>query len=147
LLQQAYHHLRPGGYYEALEFPIWAWSDDGTLKEDSVYMDFLQNINEASRRSGRDLDIAPRLKDWMITAGFEDVTERIYFLPLGPWPKDKKLKEVGKWQYIQGPESVEAYGLRLYTQALGWGSNEAKIHIALVRQQLRDRSIHAYGKL
>lgn len=68
-------------------------------------------------------------------------------VPLGPWPKDPKLKEVGNWEYILAPESVEAYGLRLYTQVLGWSSDEAKIHHALVRQQLCDRTVHAYVKL
>ncbi|KAL1987703.1 hypothetical protein VTN96DRAFT_2543 [Rasamsonia emersonii] len=147
LLQQALEHLRPGGYFEAVEHTAWAWSDDGTLKDDSPYMQYIRWLNEASEKSGRRINIAPELKQWMIDAGFEDVTEKVYMVPLGPWPKDPKLKEVGKWEYILAPESVEAYGLRLYTQVLGWSSDEAKIHHALVRQQLRDRTVHAYVKL
>lgn len=110
-------------------------------------MQYIRWLNEASEKSGRRINIAPELKQWMIDAGFEDVTEKVYMVPLGPWPKDPKLKEVGKWEYILAPESVEAYGLRLYTQVLGWSSDEAKIHHALVRQQLRDRTVHAYVKL
>jgi hypothetical protein len=147
LIQQTYKHLRPGGYFEAAEFPIWAWSDDGTLRDDSPYMEYLRYLNEAGDRSGRPMNIASELKDWMEEAGFEDVVQKVYFTPLGPWPKDPILKELGKWEYVQCQDAVEAYGLRLYTQVLGWGSDEAKIHQALVKEQLRDRSLHAYGKM
>jgi hypothetical protein len=140
-------HLKPEGYFELLEWDGWAWSDDDTLKDDSPYMQYLTWLNEASVESGRKLNVAPELKQWMIDAGFEDVVEKVYMTPLGPWPKDRKLKEIGKWQYILAPDSVEAYGLRLYTQVLGWSSDEAKIHHALVKQQIRDKSLHAYAKV
>ncbi|KAE8382666.1 S-adenosyl-L-methionine-dependent methyltransferase [Aspergillus bertholletiae] len=147
LMKKAYDHLKPNGYFECAEFAIDAFSDDGTLKEDSPYREYINNLNKAGEMTGRPMNIATSLKTWMKDAGFEGVVETVYVIPYGPWPKDQKLKELGKWQYAQAPEGVEAYGLRLYTQVLGWSESEAKLHQALVKKQLSDRSLHIYGKL
>lgn len=93
------------------------------------------------------MKIAPNLKDWIKETGFEDVTESVYVLPLGPWPKDPKLKELGRWAYVRNPDAVDAYGLHVYTQVLGWEPDAAKIHLALVKEQLRDKSLHGYSKV
>jgi hypothetical protein len=146
-MQQAFKHLKPDGYFEVVEHTMWAWSDDGTLKDDSPYMQYMRLLNTASEDAGRTLNVAAELKQWVIDAGFDNVTEKVYFVPLGPWTRDKKLKEIGKWEYLLVPDSVEAYALRLYTQVLGWSSDEARIQYALVNQQLRDKSIHAYVKV
>lgn len=129
------------------EGSIWAWSDDGSLKPDSPYMQYLEHLDKAGRISGRELNVYNRLKQWMIDAGFEDVEETVYLAPLAPWAKDKKLKELGKYYAAMAQDAVEAYGLRLYTQVLGWDTEKAQVHHALVKRQLRDRSVHAYTKL
>ncbi|OGM50929.1 UMTA methyltransferase family protein [Aspergillus bombycis] len=147
LMKQAYDHLKPNGYFECAEFVIDAFSDDGTFKQESPYREYIDNLNEAGEITGRPMNVATSLQAWMKKTGFKGVTEAVYALPYGLWPKDPHLKEIGKWQYAQAPEGVEAYGLRLYTQVLGWPESEAKLHQALVKQQLRDRSLHIYGKL
>jgi hypothetical protein len=146
-MKQALKHLKPGGYFEALEPTFWAWSGDGSLKDDSPYMQYLRHLNEAAEKTGRKLNVAAELMGWMKEAGFEDVTQQIFIIPLGPWAKDPAMKELGKWEYILIPESVEAYGLRLYTQILEWTLDEAKIHLAQVKDQLLSRSLHAYSKM
>lgn len=147
LIKQAYDHLKPGGYFEAKDFAVSAWSSDNTLKEDSEYMKYLNNLHAAGDKTGKKMNIAPELKGLIKKAGFEDVTEKVYLIPLGPWPKDQKLKELGKWVSVSTQDAVEAYGLRLYTQVLGWSPDPARIHFALVKAQLRRPSVHAYTKL
>lgn len=93
------------------------------------------------------MNVAPELRRWITDAGFEDVTEVVYVVPLGPWPKDPQLKELGKWESVAAPEAVEAYGLRLFTQILGWSSAEARTLQERVKKQLRERSVHAYTKV
>ena len=146
-MKQAFHHIKPGGYIELMEPSIWAWSSDGSLKDDSPYMQYLRYLIEASEKTGRKLDVAAELAQWMEDAGFEDVKEDVRIIPLGPWPKDPALKELGKWEAILAPESVEAYGLRLYTQVLGWPLDEAKIHQTKVKEQLASRAVHAFSKM
>lgn len=147
LLRQSFKHTKPGGYFEIQEFAVRAWSDDGTLKEDSPYAQYLKCLDEAGKKVGKELNIYDRLKQWVIDAGYTDVVEKVYILPLAPWPKDPTLKELGRWQAIGAQDAVEAYGLRLYTQVLGWSAEEAKVHYEMVKEQLRDRKVHAYTKM
>lgn len=96
--------------------------------------------------SGREVNVFYKLKDWLFEAGFEDVTQHTYFLPYSPWPRDPYLKEIGKYQAVMVQQAVESYGLRLCTQVLGWGADTTRIFQAMVKQQLRDRSLHSYVK-
>ena len=40
------------------------------------------------------------MKDGMIKAGFAGVTTHYFKLPIGPWPRDKNLKYVGRYQRL-----------------------------------------------
>jgi hypothetical protein len=46
---------------------------------------------KATEVSGREGCPGPKLKGLIKEAGFENVTEEIFPLPIGMWPKDKKL--------------------------------------------------------
>lgn len=150
LMRQAYDHLKPHGYLEIAEFPIEAWSNDGSMtEENSHYLQYLKNLRLAGEKSGKLMDygVITKFKQWMEEVGFEDVVEKVYVVPAGPWPKDPKLKELGRWMYAEGQLAVDSYGLRPYTQVLGWGQDEAMIHLALVKQELRNRSMRFYCEL
>lgn len=66
-------------------------------------------------------------------------------IPWGPWAKDPHLKEIGRFQYYNAIESVDSYGLALMTRAAGYTEEEAKIFLAIVKNQLRSKSLHAYN--
>ncbi|KAJ5670059.1 uncharacterized protein N7477_005422 [Penicillium maclennaniae] len=143
-IRRIYDHVKPGGYFESHESAVWAWSDDGSLKQDSALMEWQQAINVAGTKTGRELNIYHKLKGWMIEAGFEDVSLSVYVLPFSPWPRDPHLKALGKYQAVQLQQAIDSYSLRLYTQVLGWSPDMAKIHNAVVKQELRDKKLHAY---
>ncbi|KAJ5389062.1 uncharacterized protein N7496_000130 [Penicillium cataractarum] len=143
-IRRIYDHVKPGGYFESHESAVWARSDDGSLKQDCAIMEWQQAVNYASDKIGRELNIYHKLKDWMVAAGFEDVKLSVYVLPFSPWPKDPYLKALGKYQAVQLQQAIDSYSLRLYTQVLGWGEDAAKIHNAVVKQELRNKRLHAY---
>lgn len=143
-ISRIYDHIKPGGYFESHESAVWARSDDGSLKQNCALMEWQQAVNFAGDKIGRELNIYHKLKDWMIAAGFEDVKLSVYALPFSPWPRDPHLKALGKYQAVQLQQAIDSYSLRLYTQVLGWGSDAAKIHNAVVKQELRDKRLHAY---
>ncbi|QQK47216.1 UMTA methyltransferase family protein [Penicillium digitatum] len=143
-IRRIYDHVKPGGYFESHESAVWARSDDGSLKQGSALMEWQKAINFAGDKSGRELNIYHKLKDWMLAAGFEDVSLTVYTLPFSPWPRDPHLKALGKYQAVQLQQAIDSYSLRLYTQVLGWGSDVAKIHNAMVKRELRDKRLHAY---
>ncbi|KAJ5461204.1 uncharacterized protein N7458_002756 [Penicillium daleae] len=146
LLRRCYDALKPGSYSELHESAFWAYSDDGTCPDDSPLNQYLSALITASAASGKPYNIQAFLKGWLIDAGFEDVTQLTYFLPYSPWPKDPYLKELGKYQQVMSQQAVEAYGLRLCTQVLGWGVDVSKIFQAQCRKQIGDRNVHAYVK-
>ena len=63
------------------------------------YMDFPEEWAnrqlDACTKLGIDISAAAKYKQWMIDAGFENVTELRYKWPIGPWPKDPKQKKLG----------------------------------------------------
>ncbi|KAJ5087970.1 hypothetical protein N7456_011586 [Penicillium angulare] len=145
-VQNIYDRVKPGGYFEIQESAVWAWSDDGSLTADSPLFQYVQALDTAGRATGRELNIYYKLPELLSAAGFEDVTQFTYLLPYSPWPRDPYLKEIGKYQALQVNQAVEAYGLRLCTQVLGWGEDPSKIFQAMVKKQLRETSLHAYVK-
>lgn len=145
-LRRVYDHLKPGAYFEIQESAVWAWSDDGTLKDDSPLMEYLRALSTATLMTGRVMNVYHKMKDWMLDAGFEDVQRFVYILPYSPWPRDPYLKELGKWQAVHVQQAVTSYGLRLCTQVLEWGVEPSTIFQAVVKSQLRDRNMHAYTK-
>ena len=65
-------------------------------------------------------------------------------VPIGPWPKDPKLKEIGGVQYFQELQAVDSYTSGIFTQVLGWEETEIQVFIAKVKAELKDPSIHLY---
>lgn len=53
-------------------------------------------VLEGTVKFGRDCDAAKNYSAWLAEAGFTDVVELRYKWPQNRWPKDRKLKELGK---------------------------------------------------
>ncbi|WYZ35903.1 hypothetical protein EsH8_X_000550 [Colletotrichum jinshuiense] len=144
ILTQAYDHLEPGGYLE-IQDSLWPpVCDDGTFKEDTAFYKWSHLIVEACNKIGRPIDKTNQLPRMMETAGFEDIqTTRIRF-PASPWPKDKKLTELGSWNQEQLLPGLEALTLGLFTRVLDWSKEETMVFCASVREDLKDTNTHAY---
>ena len=50
-----------------------------------------QMVIHACRSIGREPCPGPRLNRWMQDAGFVNITERVWKLPLGPWAKGQRM--------------------------------------------------------
>ena len=77
-------------------------------------------------------------------AGFVDCKVLEFKLPIGPWPKQKRLRDAGLLQLSAMLEGIEGLSLRLYTYYAGWSLDELKVLLAKVRTELRDPACHAY---
>lgn len=130
LYTQALHHLQPGGYIEQLETAILLKSDGGS-SNDTTISEFQHLGLESSNKFGKSLNIAEEMKTGMITAGFVDVTEHRFKLPIGPWPKDKHLKTLGRYQRLVWEESVEMWSMMLLTKVLGASVYTTQIELQL----------------
>lgn len=64
--------------------------------------------------------------------------------PIGPWAKDKKLKEIGRFYKINMKESAESFTIGLFTTRLGYTLEEAQDMIHKVRAEFSDPSLHLW---
>ena len=78
LLRQAYTHLKPGGWFEAQEFETLVLSDDGTHTRATNVLAWQDQLNQASKKFGKPVNVAPRLSGWMEDAGFVNVADDVY---------------------------------------------------------------------
>lgn len=120
LYTQALEHLQPGGYIEQVETGVVHKSDDGSL-ENTTLNDAGVLALDASFKFGKSLNTVEEMKDGMIKAGFIDVTERFFKLPIGPWPKDQRLKALGRYQRLVWDESIEMWMMMFLTKVMGVG--------------------------
>lgn len=81
---------------------------------------------------------------WFERAGFVDIRQVILKSPTNPWPKDRKLREVGKFQLLAHLEGLEGVSLGALTRAKAWKAEEVKVLIAKVRPELMDKNIHSF---
>lgn len=94
-------------------------SDDGTVTEDTVLAQSGPTFIEAGKRMGKSMTIVDDMKGYLIHAGFEDVHEFKYRWPVGPWCKDPKLKELGRWNRLHLTMSLEGYVMAMLTRIMG----------------------------
>lgn len=96
---------------ESLEMDIQFRSDDGTVQPGDVVSEWSRIFIGAGEKMGRTFKIAERSKKLIQEAGFVDVVEKKYKLPVGGWPKDAKLKEIGRWNLLFLTEGLEGMSL------------------------------------
>ncbi|KHN94348.1 uncharacterized protein MAM_07777 [Metarhizium album ARSEF 1941] len=143
LLGRCFKHLKPGGKVEISEGRADFFCDDGSLAEDTATHRWLSEFRRLAAPLG--FDIAPQLPDMLRDAGFADVAYAQKVVPLGTWPKNPALKEIGRWFRVQFLDmALEAYSLALFTRLGGWSNDEAQVLFAMVRNELKTSRIHLY---
>ncbi|KAG0647365.1 Velvet complex subunit LAE1 [Hyphodiscus hymeniophilus] len=146
LVQQAYQHTKPGGWCEFKDFDLNIKATDGSLPEDTALVKYHTLLIGAVNTIGRTHAPGPKLKGWVEAAGYENVHEEVSAVPLGTWPKDKRYKEIGLWNFVCLEEGLEGISLRLFTAVLGWKVEDVEVLIEQVRKELKElkkRGIHA----
>ncbi|KAF4345486.1 methyltransferase [Fusarium beomiforme] len=144
IADQAFQTLRPGGWFESQEYDATIMSDDGSLPLNGHLATWFREINEASELMGRPTDVAAHVREAYVQAGFVDVQERIFKMPMNGWPKDERLKELGRmWErnFLMG---LSGFSFTLFNRV--YERTPAQIEVALVdvRRELIDTRIHAY---
>ncbi|KAL5337989.1 S-adenosyl-L-methionine-dependent methyltransferase [Aspergillus crustosus] len=144
---EAFRNLKPGGYFEIASIDVNTYSDDDTHLRAKCLLESIVNMHEASKKFGKDMDTTATWKGRLERAGFINVHEETYKLPQSPWPKDPKLKELGRYHQVNMFEAISPYCYALFTRQLGWQRPEIEALVAGIRKELRDTSIHLYSKV
>ncbi|KAI4256934.1 MAG: hypothetical protein L6R42_005948 [Xanthoria sp. 1 TBL-2021] len=143
LNRQCFEHTRPGGWVEFIDLDLTWTSPDGSLQESHASKKFNNEFIKASREASIEPCPGLYLEGWMKDAGFKDVKAEKFVWPVGTWPKDKHLKEVGAWNYLQIMEGLEAFTYALFTRNLGMSKAEVEVICANIRKEIKNPAMHA----
>jgi len=83
----------------------------------------------------------------MEEAGFVDVEEHILKLPVGPWPRDPRLKRVGLFEMVNMTEGIQGLTIMLFTRCLQWTPTQVELFLMDVRNDAKNKNIHSYYHL
>ncbi|KAH6987130.1 S-adenosyl-L-methionine-dependent methyltransferase [Ilyonectria destructans] len=147
LFKQAYRCLKPGGYIESYEGSPNIGSDDGTVTKTSAMGQWGEIFVEGGRKLGRSFSLLEdgEQRRGIEAAGFVDIEESNFKVPIGTWSQDPVLKEAG--QYFQAAILQDIEGTLLFiAHLLGWSKEEIGLFGAHYRREIRSKSIHAYFK-
>lgn len=123
------------------------YSDDGTLKQVHCLWGWGDMFIRCSERAGCSLRTHETMRHAIEKAGFVDIHEEKYKIPIGPWAKDKQLKEAGYLQYLHWNAAMEGWAMWLLThhgEPKPWSEDEVQVFLAKVRKELKSPKIHAY---
>ncbi|KAK3322661.1 S-adenosyl-L-methionine-dependent methyltransferase [Apodospora peruviana] len=144
LIRQSYNHLKPGAYLQLSGSVPDFRSDDGTLPEQSAYVEMGKIYFDMSERVGASGKEPMNWKRYLQEAGFEDVVERVYKIPTNPWPKDPRLKRIGAFELEHFREGIANVFARGYTDILGGDPVYFQVLLAKARQEVADRGMHSW---
>ena len=151
LIRTTRRYLRPGtGWLECQELHPQPVSDDNTIPEDWGLKIWEENLEYASTQCAdpaRPVRIAPDLKTWMEKAGYVDIHEHISKIPLGAWPKDKRLKRIGGCWLNNWMSGLQGFTYKLFSSdGLKWSREEIEVMLADVRKAAAMKEVHSYQR-
>lgn len=74
---------------------------------------------ECGDKFGKSFKIAEESKELMEQAGFVNVSRHTFKWPIGTWPMDKKMKEIGAYNRLGWDEGINGWAMFLFTNLLG----------------------------
>ncbi|CBX98131.1 hypothetical protein IAQ61_010233 [Plenodomus lingam] len=147
IIQKGFNNLDPGGWMESQEIYPKVYCDDNTMPPDFELLEWTKTQDMAAMRLGMPLRIANKLKNWYEQAGFVEVKQEIFCIPINSWPRDARHKLLGKFQHWNMVAGVHAWTVEYFVRALGWTPAEVEVYLAHLRKSIGDKSVHAYYKV
>ncbi|KAJ3544314.1 hypothetical protein NM208_g3117 [Fusarium decemcellulare] len=114
--QQAFKTCKEGGWVESHEASATMQSDDGSVPEDSAMREWGRFFIEGGKR----------------------------WIPIGGWPQDPKMKEIGEFVLAALEHDIEGYVSYMANQLLGWTMQEVRVYCDQLRRELRSGKHHPY---
>ena len=109
LYKETYDALKPGGWVEIVDMGCLTYCDDDTVKDDSALVTWGKLIHEAFHRLGKPfLDIDQHAKI-LEEQGFINIQSHVVKRPSNDWPKDPKMKEIGRVRTMPDPHLLPLF--------------------------------------
>lgn len=101
------------------------YSDDNTLPADSILATCTELFVNCCAKTGKHIDTEATFKSRIEAAGFTNIHERIYKVPIGDWAKTPLLKDAGQFHQAQLLEGAE--GVRILSSSNEDDANPGKV--------------------
>ncbi|KAF5665745.1 methyltransferase [Fusarium heterosporum] len=149
LFGNALQHLKPGGWMELQEihhYPHNARTGVAVPPGEHPVAQYWQYVTDGLATLGVDFPAAAggKLAAKMQAAGFVNVTERIFHVPLGTWPKNQVLKTVGLYWRTILTDGLQAIALGPMTRGMGWSREQIEVFLVSVRRAYTDNRALLY---
>jgi hypothetical protein len=88
--------MNSGGYLQVADIELTSRCDDGTMPDDSIFKIWETTAREFAKISRRRFFDAKATKKEIEDAGFVEIEEKRYKIPLGAWSSDPRYREIGR---------------------------------------------------
>ena len=136
--------MRPGAWIELQELNYVTQCDDGTMKDDYIVGKFLNLVKDGLAAFGVDLLEMRKNAQLLRDAGFVNVEERVFKIPVGTWPRNKTMKLIGMYMRSVIYDGLQGISMGPFTRGLKWTPQEVEVFLIGVRKGLMDSSTHSY---
>jgi hypothetical protein len=139
LLSTAFSNLAPGGYFESHEIYPTPYTSPSNLplSSDHALRNYTNTLDEAFMALPKPIRVANKLAKWYAEAGFVDVHEVVYELPLGTWHDDPRMKHIGEINLKIWEEGVSGWAMAVMTRVMKWTMTEVEVWLVQIREALR----------
>ncbi|KAG6173298.1 hypothetical protein E4U51_005733 [Claviceps purpurea] len=144
LLKEAYRCCAPGGWVQSVEYDVEFRSDDGSTDLEPVLASFGELFREAGKVLKCPLFVNEIQQEVFDEAGFVDKRVLRYKIPIGPWAKDRKLADVGRFAGAAVENDLEGFTQMLWHNVLQRSENEYNMWLAAILKAVRNPKIHSY---
>ncbi|KAF4498432.1 hypothetical protein FAGAP_5392 [Fusarium agapanthi] len=144
LFSQAYRCCAPGGWVQSGEADVTFRSDDGTTELEPVFKTYQKLFEDGSQILGNPFFVHDLQQKAFEEAGFTDVETVDYKFPIGGWPKDPKLAEVGRFVKATLENDLEGYTLMMWQDVCQWPKDEYQVFLMSLRKAIRNPKVHSY---
>jgi len=127
IIKRALHYIKPGGYMESQEIMFTPTCEDGSMPPDWPFLDWTILSDEASEKGGTPLTIANKLKGWYEEAGFVDVREEVFKMPMNEWPLEPRLKKLGAVNELNWLAGIAGFTYKPFQNVLGWTKDQIEV--------------------
>ncbi|KAL1297227.1 hypothetical protein AAFC00_004791 [Neodothiora populina] len=147
IFRKAYDALEPGGILELQdwEMPMGFANEPQPDSSTSAFVRWGGVTIEAAIKRGRPLNNVQHYARWLREIGFEDVEEKKFVLPIGPWNNEDPLQEkLGTWQLLNMINAMEGFTLRNLS-AIGWTPEQCQALVNECKDEMESRKLKPWN--
>ncbi|KAL2132740.1 hypothetical protein VTI74DRAFT_3423 [Chaetomium olivicolor] len=144
--REAFRCCKPGGWIESHEASFKWRSDTQDIPGDSAMGQWEKVFWEGGKKFGRTFRVVDDdlQQKYMAEAGFVDIVVKDIKVAFGDWPRDKQMKEAGRWAKMTLLADVEGYLLYMWNAVMGWSKEEIQVFIGYLKHQWNVEGLNPY---